>query len=53
MKKTLIATFLSLGFALSAQAKDIVDTATSAGSFKTFATALTAVGLVDTVAIPK
>lgn len=53
MEKTLIATFLSLGFALSAQAKNIVDTAISAGSFKPLATALTAVGLVDTVVIPK
>jgi len=49
MKKTLIATFISLGFALSAQAKDIVDTAVSAGSFKTLTTALTATGLVDTL----
>jgi len=49
MKKTLIATFISLGLALSAQAKDIVDTAVSAGSFKTLTTALTATGLVDTL----
>ena len=32
-----------------AQAKDIVDTAVSAGSFKTLATALQAAGLVDTL----
>ena len=49
MKKTLIATFLALGFALSAQAKDIVDTAVAAGDFKTLATALGAAGLVDTL----
>ncbi|NDP37941.1 MAG: fasciclin domain-containing protein [Rhodoferax sp.] len=49
MKKTLIASLLSLGFVLSAQAKDIVDTAISAGSFKTLTTALTAAGLVDTL----
>ena len=49
MKKTLIATVLSLGLALSAQAKDIVDTAVSAGTFKTLAAALTAAGLVDTL----
>ncbi len=49
VKKTLIASFLSLGMALSAQAKDIVDTAVGAGTFKTLATALTAAGLVDTL----
>ena len=49
VKKTLIATFLALGFALSAQAKDIVDTAVAAGNFKTLATALGAAGLVDTL----
>lgn len=49
MKKTLIATFLALVFALSAQAKDIVDTAVAAGNFKTLATALGAAGLVDTL----
>lgn len=49
MKKTLTATFLALGFALSAQAKDIVDTAVAAGNFKTLATALGAAGLVDTL----
>ncbi len=35
--------------ALSAQAKDIVDTAVAAGQFKTLATALQAAGLVDTL----
>ena len=49
MKKTFIASFLALGLALSAQAKDIVDTAVAAGSFKTLATALGAAGLVDTL----
>ena len=49
MKKTLIATVFSFGLVLSAQAKDIVDTAVAAGSFKTLATALTAAGLVDTL----
>ena len=49
MKKTLIASVLSLGLALSVQAKDIVDTAVDAGSFKTLATALGAAGLVDTL----
>ena len=49
MKKTFIATCLALGLALSAQAKDIVDTAVAAGSFKTLATALGAAGLVDTL----
>ena len=49
VKKTFIATFLALGLALSAQAKDIVDTAVAAGSFKTLATALDAAGLVDTL----
>jgi len=49
MKKTLIATVISLGMTLSAQAKDIVDTAVAAGSFKTLSTALGAAGLVDTL----
>jgi uncharacterized surface protein with fasciclin (FAS1) repeats len=35
--------------AFAAQAKDIVDTAVSAGNFKTLATALQAAGLVDTL----
>jgi uncharacterized surface protein with fasciclin (FAS1) repeats len=38
-----------LGLAFSAQAKDIVDTAVAAGSFKTLATALGAAGLVETL----
>lgn len=49
MKKTAIASVLSLGMALSVQAKDIVDTAVAAGSFKTLATALGAAGLIDTL----
>jgi uncharacterized surface protein with fasciclin (FAS1) repeats len=49
MKSLLIASVLTLGLSLSAQAKDIVDTAVGAGSFKTLAAALTAAGLVDTL----
>ena len=49
MKKTLIAAVLALGAALTVQAKDIVETAVDAGSFKTLATALGAAGLVDTL----
>jgi uncharacterized surface protein with fasciclin (FAS1) repeats len=48
MKKLLAISALSLA-ALSAQAKDIVDTAVAAGNFKTLATALTAAGLIDTL----
>ncbi|MDO9285178.1 MAG: fasciclin domain-containing protein [Aquabacterium sp.] len=48
MKKLLIVTALSL-CAAAVQAKDIVDTAVAAGSFKTLATALTAAGLIDTL----
>ena len=40
MKKILIASVVAFGMTLSAQAKDIVDTAVAAGSFKTLATAL-------------
>jgi uncharacterized surface protein with fasciclin (FAS1) repeats len=49
MKKTLIASFLTFGMALSVQAADIVDTAVAAGSFKTLATALGAADLVSTL----
>lgn len=49
MKKTLIASLIAFGALSSAQAKDIVDTAVAAGSFKTLATALQAAGLVDTL----
>jgi len=48
MKKILALSVLSIA-ALSAQAKDIVDTAVGAGNFKTLAAALTAAGLVDTL----
>jgi uncharacterized surface protein with fasciclin (FAS1) repeats len=49
MKKTLVASVLVLGAVFSSQAKDIVDTAVGAGSFKTLAAALGAAGLVDTL----
>jgi uncharacterized surface protein with fasciclin (FAS1) repeats len=49
MKKTLIASVIALASLGSAHAKDIVDTAVAAGSFKTLATALQAAGLVDTL----
>lgn len=49
MKKILSAVVLSALFSLSAQAKDIVDTAVAAGNFNTLATALKAAGLVDTL----
>ncbi len=52
MKKSLIATVLAVSAAFSVQAKDIVDTAVAAGSFKTLAAALTAAGLVDTLKGP-
>jgi uncharacterized surface protein with fasciclin (FAS1) repeats len=52
MKKTLIASVLAAGLAFGAQAKDIVDTAVSAGNFKTLAAALTAAGLIDTLRGP-
>ena len=48
MKKFIALTAFSLA-ALSAQAKDIVDTAVAAGNFKTLATALQAAGLIDTL----
>ena len=48
MNKLIIAGAVALA-AVSAQAKDIVDTAVSAGSFKTLAAALQAAGLVDTL----
>jgi uncharacterized surface protein with fasciclin (FAS1) repeats len=49
MNKLISAVALSLCVASAANAKDIVDTAVSAGSFKTLATALQAAGLVDTL----
>jgi uncharacterized surface protein with fasciclin (FAS1) repeats len=51
MKKLLALSALSLA-ALSAQAKDIVDTAVSAGSFNTLVTAVKAAGLVETLKSP-
>ena len=48
MKKIFIAGAIALA-AMSAQAKDIVDTAVAAGDFKTLATALKAAGLIDTL----
>jgi uncharacterized surface protein with fasciclin (FAS1) repeats len=48
MKKFATIAALALA-ALSAQAKDIVDTAVGAGQFKTLAAALQAAGLVDTL----
>jgi uncharacterized surface protein with fasciclin (FAS1) repeats len=48
MKKLIIATALAAA-SLAVQAKDIVETAVAAGSFKTLATALQAAGLVDTL----
>ncbi len=48
MKKLIIAVALGAS-ALAVQAKDIVDTAVAAGTFKTLATALQAAGLVDTL----
>ena len=48
MKEILALSVLSFA-ALSAQAKDIVDTAVGAGTFKTLAAALSAAGLMDTL----
>ena len=48
MNKLIIAGAIALA-AISAHAKDIVDTAVAAGSFKTLATALQAAGLIDTL----
>ena len=49
MKKALLASVLAFGTMVSAHAKDLVDTAVSAGSFKTLVTAVQAAGLVDTL----
>jgi len=51
MKKALFITAITLA-AASVQAKDIVDTAVSAGDFKTLAAALQKAGLVDTLKGP-
>ena len=48
MKKAILATALVVA-AAAAQAKDIVDTAVSAGQFTTLATALQKAGLVETL----
>jgi uncharacterized surface protein with fasciclin (FAS1) repeats len=52
MKKTLIAMALTAGATFSAQAADIVDTAVSAGNFKTLVTAVQAAGLAETLKGP-
>jgi len=52
MKKTLIASVLAFSALSVAQAKDIVDTAVAAGSFKTLVTAIQAAGLVETLKGP-
>jgi uncharacterized surface protein with fasciclin (FAS1) repeats len=52
MKKTVIAIAASALFSTGALAKDIVDTAVSAGQFNTLATALQAAGLVETLKGP-
>jgi len=49
MKKTLLALAATTLIATNAWAKDIVDTAISAGQFNTLAAALQAAGLVDTL----
>jgi uncharacterized surface protein with fasciclin (FAS1) repeats len=49
MKKFLIASAFGLALSTGAHAKDIVDTAVSAGSFNTLVTAVKAAGLVDTL----
>ena len=50
--KSVLAVTLSAGMFASAQAKDIVDTAVSAGTFKTLVAAVKAAGLVDTLKSP-
>ena len=49
MKKSLIAIAVTSLISTSALAKDIVDTAVSAGQFKTLAAALQAAGLIETL----
>lgn len=51
MKQIIVLSALAFA-ALSASAKDIVDTAVAAGKFNTLATALQAAGLVDTLKGP-
>jgi len=52
MKKSLLVVAASALIASNAWAKDVVDTAVSAGQFNTLATALKAAGLVDTLKGP-
>jgi uncharacterized surface protein with fasciclin (FAS1) repeats len=52
MKKTLIATMLTVGLSAQAFAADIVDTAVKAGSFNTLVAAVKAAGLVETLKGP-
>lgn len=52
MKKTLVALTLGLGMTVSAFAKDIVDVAAGAGTFKSLVAAVQAAGLVDTLKGP-
>jgi uncharacterized surface protein with fasciclin (FAS1) repeats len=47
--KSLVTGLAIAGATLAVQAKDIVDTAVAAGTFKTLATALQAAGLVETL----
>ena len=52
MRNKLLVIAASTLIATSASAKDIVDTAVSAGQFNTLASALQAAGLVDTLKGP-
>ena len=52
MKKLATAVAISLGLVSAAHAKDIVETAASAGNFNTLAAALQAADLVDTLKGP-
>jgi uncharacterized surface protein with fasciclin (FAS1) repeats len=49
MKKSLVAIALTALAATAVHAKDIVDTAVAAGSFKTLASALQTAGLIETL----
>jgi uncharacterized surface protein with fasciclin (FAS1) repeats len=52
IKQSIIALSLSLGMFGASQAADIVDTAVSAGQFKTLVAAVQAAGLVETLKSP-
>jgi uncharacterized surface protein with fasciclin (FAS1) repeats len=52
MKKLIATAVLGLGLTGTVLAKDIVDTAVAAGTFKTLATALQAAGLIETLKGP-